>query len=192
MTMNQSIVALAALALLAGCGAQPSSDDAEPDPTASPSAEEPVSILRPEIEQPDLPLPALEPLNAVIGFPDGGTELDANAVAGLEQVLASEQLATGAPIVLRTHSDSDGTDKANADASQARGLVVADWLIGKGVNQDRIDVIVFGEQNPVEPNALPNGLPNEAGRAANRRVEVLIVPPVAPEAEAETSAAVGD
>ncbi|MEL7217243.1 MAG: OmpA family protein, partial [Pseudomonadota bacterium] len=78
-------------------------------------------------------------------------------------------------------------------------LVVAEWLIGKGVNQERIDVIVFGEQNPAEPNALPDGSPNEAGRAANRRVEVLIVPPVPADAEkadedpeSESSAAVSD
>jgi len=182
--MYKSIAVLAGLALLAGCNPQRSEDQANSDPvTEAPSPEAPVSILRPDVEQPDLPPPPLEPLSAVIGFPDGGAELDADALAALELVLASEQLATGAPLVLRAHSDSGGTDEANADASQARGLAVADWLIGKGIDQERIDVIVFGEQNPAEPNALPDGAPNEAGRAANRRVEVLIVPPAAEDAE---------
>jgi len=185
--MYKAIAVLAGLALLAGCNPQRSEDQANSDPvTEAPSPEAPVSILRPDVEQPDLPPPPLEPLTAVIGFPDGGAELDADALAALELVLASEQLATGAPLVLRAHSDSGGTDEANADASQARGLAVADWLIGKGIDQERIDVIVFGEQNPAEPNALPDGAPNEAGRAANRRVEVLIVPPAAEDAE-ETS-----
>lgn len=197
----QSIIAAcAALGLLAACDSRPANDvTATEDTTAPPSPDEPVSILRPDVEQPDLPPPPLEPLNAVIGFPDGGTELDADAVAALETVLASEQLGTGAPIVLRAHSDAGGSDQANADASEERGLAVAGWLIDKGVAEERIDVIVFGEQNPIEPNALPDGSPNEAGRAANRRVEILIVPPVAineepaaSEAETEASGAVSD
>ena len=42
------------------------------------------------------------------------------------------------------------------------------------VEEERIEIVAFGEQNPVEPNALPDGSPNEEGRAANRRVEVTI------------------
>jgi len=183
----KTITALFGLALLAGCNSQANDDQSGPElATESPSPEAPVSILRPDVEQPDLPPSPLEPLNAIIGFPDGGAGLDANAVAALEQVLASEQFATGAPIVLRAHSDSGGTDDANADASQARGLAVAKWLTDNEVDDDRIEVIVFGEQNPAEPNALPDGSSNEAGRAANRRVEVLIVPP-APESEEPAS-----
>ncbi len=174
----QSIIAMgAASALLAACSSPPANEDVVGEgATASPSPDAPVSILRPDVEQPVQETEPLEPLNVTIGFPDGGTDLDADAIAALEEVVATPQYASGAPIVLRAHSDSGGSDEANADASQARGLAVAAWLIEKGVDEDRIDVIVFGEQNPIEPNALPDGSPNEAGRAANRRVEVLIVP----------------
>ncbi|MDJ0643671.1 MAG: OmpA family protein [Erythrobacter sp.] len=180
MKVNKAIAVSAILGLLAACSGAPAGEETAADPSeAAPNPDEPVSILRPDVEQPDLEPEPLEPLNAIIGFPEGGSELDADAVAALEQVLASGQLASGAPITLRSHSDSGGTDEANADASEARGLAVAAWLIGKGVVDDRIEVIVFGEQNPIEPNALPDGSPNEAGRAANRRVEVLIVLPSA-------------
>lgn len=172
----RSIIAVGAgLGLLAACSAEPAGEaDVGEGETATPNPDEPVSILRPDVEQPPQEAEPLETLNATIGFPEGGTELDADAVAALEQVLASEQLAKGGPITIRAHSDSGGTDTANADASQARGLAVADWLIGKGVVDDRIHVIVFGEQNPIEPNALPDGSPNEPGRAANRRVEIEV------------------
>lgn len=174
----QSIIAIGAIiGLLSACSAEPSGEgELNDSPAATPSRDEPVSILRPDVEQPAQEAAPLEPLNAIVGFPDGGEQLDADAIAALEQVLASEQLASGGPITLRAHSDSQGTDEANADSSEARGLAVAAWLIEKGVADDRIEVIVFGEQNPIEPNALPDGSPNEAGRAANRRVEVLIVP----------------
>ncbi len=156
---------------------------ASPNPDAEPS--EAVSILRPDIEQPEPPKRRLEALNAAIGFPNGGAELDEAAGAQLQDIAASEQIALGGPIVLRGHSDAGGSDAANERASQARALSVAEWLIAQGIDSDRIDVIVFGEQNPVQPNALPDGSPNEEGRAANRRVEISIVPPAQDAGSAE-------
>ncbi len=160
-------------------------EDAPVDPAADPVPEEnteegeTVSILRPDVEAEQEPLeePPLEQLDVTIGFPNGGDEIDGAALAALQEVLASEQMALGGPILLGAHSDSAGSDTANADAAEARGLAVAAWLIEKGVDEDRIQVIVFGEQNPIEPNALPDGDPNEAGRALNRRVEVSVIPP---------------
>lgn len=193
-------IALAMVAALGACSAAaPDGDTPEPvsgDETADEG--EPVSILRPDVEAEQDPVEEapLEPLNATIGFPNGGDEIDGAALAGLQEVLASEQIKLGGPIVLRAHSDSDGSDTANADAAEARGVAVAAWLIEQGIADDRIDIIVFGEQNPIEPNALPDGSPNEAGRALNRRVEVLIVPPrepaQAPQAQDEQSAETGD
>jgi outer membrane protein OmpA-like peptidoglycan-associated protein len=167
---------------LSACNPQPNAGADEPvqQATKAPTSDETpaVSILRPEIERPEVdPTPVvLEPLELTIGFPEGGTRLDADAVAVLEAILSSDQLALGGPITLGAHTDSAGRDKANLDASEARGLAVADWLIDQGVAADRITVIAFGEQNPIESNALPDGSPNEEGRAANRRVEVLIQP----------------
>lgn len=151
------------------------------DETPAPEvqATEPVSILRPDVEAETAgpENPPLENYLATIGFPEGGSELDADALSVLDQVQASEQFALTGAIILRAHSDSAGSDTANERASQARGLAVAEWLIAAGADPRRIDVIVFGEQNPTAPNALPDGSPNEAGRAANRRVEVEILVP---------------
>ena len=174
----------------------------EPDETQVPGEETPpgdaeglteapptVSILREGIEPPapppTVPVP-LEPLNATIGFPEGGARIDDDAIVALEAVLASEQIALGGPIVLHGHSDAGGSDSANERASRARAEAVRMWLTERGVAQARVTIIAFGEQNPVEPNALPDGSPNEAGRALNRRVEVLIVPPEPDAASAET------
>ena len=149
-------------------------------PPSQPSTDEPVSILRPEITGPeettqraDAPL---EPLEITINFASGGSKLDADAIDALEKALASPQMASGLPITLSAHSDSVGTDEANLDASEERGLAVARWLIDEGIDESRITVIAFGEQNPIAPNALADGSKNEEGRAANRRVEILIDP----------------
>jgi len=152
----------------------PDTPDA-PEPMSS----EPVSILRPDVEaetaEPEAP--PLQSHTATIGFPEGGSDLDADALAALEQVQATQQFALTGAIVIRAHSDSAGSDAVNERASEARGLAVAEWLIAAGAEPRRIDVIVFGEQNPIEPNALPDGSPNEAGRASNRRVEIEILAP---------------
>ena len=175
-------------ALLAGTLALAACDrDApEPEPAASETDAEPreaVSIIRPDVEVEREDAPPLAALDTRIGFADGGSELDMGAEAELETVLQSPQIKAGGAIVLRGHSDSDGTDAANMRASVSRAEAVRDWLVEKGVAEDRIAVIGFGEQNPVEPNALPNGEPNEQGRALNRRVDLRIeVPEGTPEA----------
>ena len=190
---TRSILALtlAPCLALAAC-TQPSPapvEPPEPSSTAQGEETETVSILRPEIEPPEVePRPeALGPYKAVIGFPEGGTALDEAALGALEAALASEQLALGLPITLGAHGDSEGTDSANLKASEKRGLAVAKWLIDNGVDAARITVIAFGEQNPVEPNANPDGSPNEEGRAANRRVEITITAQSAGESAAENS-----
>lgn len=189
---------LTALATLAACSTQSEEPATAPDngspsadatPSTDPAISEQISILRPDVEPPEPePVPTSAPLGALtatIVFPDGGSELDARAIAKLEEVLASEQLTLGGPITLRAHSDSAGSDAANIKASEKRGLAVAEWLTDRGVAADRITVVAFGEQNPVEPNALPDGTPNAAGRSANRRVEIeipsLTAEPTAPE-----------
>ncbi len=169
------------VAILAGCKAERSEPEPEPAPeeptqaTPTPDAS-PVSILRPDVDQNEKGAP-LSPLESRIGFPDGGSELNEAALAELATIHESPQMAEGGQIVLRGHSDANGTDDANIRASQSRAEAVRDWLVEKGVEQDRIRIIAFGEQNPVEPNALPDGEPNEAGRQANRRVDVTIRPP---------------
>ncbi|MHA7820452.1 MAG: OmpA family protein [Erythrobacter sp.] len=180
MHIRASIMTLSACAALGACQAQnedPAEPESGPDTEASPSPEtgERVSILRPDVEAEQGLQPAqVEPLDLMIGFPQGGNALDDAAITTLEGLLGSPQIELGGPIQLRGHSDSAGSDEANMRASQDRAETVRDWLVDNGVNEGRIAIIAFGEQNPLEPNALPDGLPDEGGRAANRRVEIHV------------------
>lgn len=186
MQLRGSIMALAGLTALAACQAETEeAPDAEPteavpetDASPSPETSEPVSILRPEVDQESVPM-ALEPLEVTIGFPAGGSELDEAALAELNKLIDTALIERGGPIHLGGHSDTAGSDTVNLRAGRARAETVRDWLVEKGVAKDRIEVVTFGEQNPVEPNALPDGSPNEPGRAANRRVEITVNPPPA-------------
>lgn len=186
MQIGRFTAALAAIAALSACdqnrdqsgGADGQTPQSAPSAAQTPAAKpsEAVSILRADIEQPDLPVAPLEPLSAVVGFPAGGTDLDAAALLELQKIIISPQLEADGTIILGGHSDSGGTDAANERASMGRAQRVQQWLISNGIAPERIRMIAFGEQNPASPNALPDGSPNEEGRALNRRVEVLVTP----------------
>lgn len=182
---NRIAIATAATLALVACGKQADTPPSEPEPTASPEPAdtgEPVSIIRDDVDgaRAEAPLPRLE---TSVSFGDNGDQLTEEALATIEEVLSSPQMEAGGPIVIGGHTDSSGSDDANLRVSKRRAQAVRDYLAGKGVAEERITVIAFGEQNPVEPNADPDGTPNEEGRAANRRVEIVIeVPDVTPQA----------
>lgn len=173
--LKPTALTIAACLALAACNTDAGEDvPTPPTETATPDPDAPISIIRPDVEQPEQATATIEPLEQSVGFPDGGAELDDASLATLRDVLSSQQVTDGGRITLRAHSDAGGSDAANMRASTARGEAVKDWLVENGIAEDRIDVIAFGEQNPVEPNALPNGEPNEAGRSANRRVDIEV------------------
>jgi chemotaxis protein MotB len=100
--------------------------------------------------------------------PDAQAELDkvATALTGLEQQIPNE-----IPWVLRVdgHTDSrpitGGPFKSNWDLSTARAVAVVKYLIGKGVNPQRLVAAGFGEFQPID-----TGTTEEAYRR-NRRIE---------------------
>ena len=173
--MQRWILISGAALALAACGERASEEPAPAPPEAASNKPKPQSIIRPDIEEAqEIPL---EPLKLRIGFPEGGSNLGDRALEKLKALVASEQVQAGGAIVLRGHSDSSGSDVANIRASQGRAEAVRDYLAVQGIVEDRFRIIAFGEQNPVEPNALPDGAPNEDGRAANRRVDITVLVP---------------
>ncbi len=161
----------------------------EPSQAPEESEEPVVSIIREDARAtpPEEPVETVRPLEASVPFADGGIDLDADAQEVLRNVLDSAALREGWPVILRGHTDSSGNDSANMRASRARAEAVAAWLVERGVDDERIEVIAFGEQNPVAPNAKPDGTPDEEGRARNRRVDIEIAPAEEDAAESDDS-----
>jgi outer membrane protein OmpA-like peptidoglycan-associated protein len=65
-------------------------------------------------------------------------------------------------------TDAQGTDAYNKDLSQRRANAVREYLIGQGVDDNRLTALGYGELNPVAGNET------EDGRAENRRVEFVV------------------
>jgi outer membrane protein OmpA-like peptidoglycan-associated protein len=75
-----------------------------------------------------------------------------------------------ANVKLEGHTDSIGTDKYNQSLSERRAEAVKKYLVKEGASQaSRISTIGYGKSKPVDTNKT------KAGRAKNRRVEVLIL-----------------
>jgi outer membrane protein OmpA-like peptidoglycan-associated protein len=68
------------------------------------------------------------------------------------------------------HTDSTGGDAINIPLSRNRAQSVANYLSQRGVNPARMATQGFGSSQPVADNNT------EAGKQANRRVEIRIVP----------------
>lgn len=68
------------------------------------------------------------------------------------------------------HTDSTASDAHNMDLSQRRAQSVGGILTAAGVSSSRLVMVGRGESQPVASND------SEAGRAQNRRVEILIRP----------------
>ncbi len=68
------------------------------------------------------------------------------------------------------HTDSTGSDQYNLKLSQQRAEAVANFLISRGVNPQRTLTWGRGESEPIAGNDTAQG------RAANRRVDIVIKP----------------
>ena len=73
-------------------------------------------------------------------------------------------------IVVAGYTDSVGSDAYNQRLSEDRARSVADFLVNKKVNPVRIELVGFGEKNPVASNKTSEG------RSLNRRVEITLFP----------------
>ncbi|HSN13411.1 MAG TPA: OmpA family protein [Anaeromyxobacteraceae bacterium] len=66
------------------------------------------------------------------------------------------------------HTDSVGDPKKNQALSERRAAAVKAVIVSRGVQEQQVTVVGYGETKPVADNATP------AGRSKNRRVELHI------------------
>lgn len=118
----------------------------------------------------------------VVNLPDvylfafGSSEIGPEGKAKLRELAAYLNRPEIAPrrLMVEGHTDSIGTDAANQALSERRAGAVRAELLSGAVEASRIQAIGYGESRPVTPNVGPDGADNPAGRARNRRVEILI------------------
>ncbi len=78
------------------------------------------------------------------------------------------------PVSVEGHTDSIGSEEYNQRLSERRAETVASALETEGVSSSRVRTRGFGKKYPIAPNKNSDGSDSPAGRAKNRRVEVII------------------
>lgn len=88
-------------------------------------------------------------------------------VGALEMIKAHDDKR----VLIAGHTDITGDAKSNQKLSEARAASVRDWLAdASGIPAERFAIQGYGDSRPKNDNAT------EAERAANRRVEITLVP----------------
>ena len=109
---------------------------------------------------------------AGITFPINSYEIQPQFTATLDDVARTLQDYPSTFIDVYGHTDPSGGDAINIPLSQNRAQSVASYLARRGVSAARIETRGFGSSQPLPGNYNAS----EAERAANRRVEIRIVP----------------
>jgi outer membrane protein OmpA-like peptidoglycan-associated protein len=105
-----------------------------------------------------------------ITFSSGSSDLNASFFKVLDSVSLVVKKYDKTIVEFAGHTDSVGSEASNQALSERRANTVAQYLISKGLKNERVIVIGAGESRPVASNATPEG------RALNRRVELTLLP----------------
>ena len=105
-----------------------------------------------------------------ITFATDGRNLNSNFYNVLDSVVLVIQEFNQTTVVVAGYTDSTGSNAYNQKLSEDRAKSVADFFVNKRVNPARIDVVGFGEKNPMGDNK------SKQGRSLNRRVEITLFP----------------
>lgn len=104
-----------------------------------------------------------------ITFETGSADLTVEGAVVVDGVAGFLARDIGAQVEVHGHTDTDGDNTRNQVLSQERAEAVVTALVGRGIAPSRLSAIGFGESQPIEPNIT------EEGRAANRRIEFLVI-----------------
>ncbi|HVU97452.1 MAG TPA: OmpA family protein [Puia sp.] len=103
-----------------------------------------------------------------IEFETGSAVIRAGSYKMLDEIFQSAVVAEGLKIGVFGHTDNNGSDEVNGPLSEKRAAAVKDYLVRRGLKEDRIETRGFGSSEPVADNST------ESGRSRNRRVEIVL------------------
>lgn len=105
-----------------------------------------------------------------ITFSSGSANIAQDFVSVLDSVVLVLKEFDKTLVVVSGHTDSTGSDALNQSLSEKRAQSVSNYFQSNGVLFDRLEVIGFGETQPIASNTT------EEGKMQNRRVEISLLP----------------
>ena len=108
---------------------------------------------------------------ATFTFDAGSASVKPQTDATLLEIARTVKTMNQTYVDVLAHTDTTGTPQGNLALSEKRAAAVATYLSGHGVTKGRIASHGFGESAPLY---VPDD--TETKRAANRRIEIRLVP----------------
>ncbi|MDZ7808928.1 MAG: OmpA family protein [Arhodomonas sp.] len=118
-------------------------------------------------EQPALP----EQASYTVYFDTGSAELNADAQATLDEAAQAARAGEEANVQVEGHTDRAGGAAFNLELSRQRAQAVREGLVERGISNDRILLVWYGETRPAVETE------DGAAEAQNRRAVIRIMPP---------------
>jgi len=177
MLRHSSLVAVIAFSsMFGGCSSQrslavsttPEPAVEAPEPEAEPEEEAPVVAEPPKNLDIQKNVIRLKPGIRILFETNSATLLPASYEI-LDEVASVMEQNGRIRIRVEGHTDNVGKPDYNKDLSTRRAASVRDYLVQKGVAEDRLESTGCGQDVPVADNAEENG------RQQNRRVEFVIL-----------------
>jgi outer membrane protein OmpA-like peptidoglycan-associated protein len=107
-------------------------------------------------------------LGAEVLFEINKSTLRSEHFTTLNSILDYLLLYSERSVKISGHTDNTGNEAHNLRLSKQRADVVAEYLVGNGIDINRLETSGLGSARPIAENT------SEAGRKKNRRVELLI------------------
>jgi outer membrane protein OmpA-like peptidoglycan-associated protein/plastocyanin len=103
-----------------------------------------------------------------VNFDFDKATLTVNAKTLLDMVADALVARSDVKVEIAGHTDAKGSDAYNLRLSDRRAASVKEYLVSKGIADDRMTTMGYGESVPVADNA------SDEGRELNRRVELKV------------------
>ena len=158
------------LALAAGCAKKPTSDTATQAGAASSGSDmpDPRGIQESVVE--DVPVAGAGTVPSGlqrIYFDFDQYVLTGSARTTLQDNADYLRANRGVRVVIEGHCDERGSDEYNLALGEKRALATKAFLVSLGVEANRLDVLSYGEERPLDPAH------DEQAWAKNRRAEFV-------------------
>ncbi len=102
-------------------------------------------------------------------FDTGKSSLKSSSFRALADLVEVLKLKINMFIEIQGHTDNVGSEESNLKLSQDRADAVKNYLVNKGISNDRITSIGYGQSMPIDYNS------SEEGKAKNRRTSLKVI-----------------
>ena len=126
-----------------------------------------------QIRKINVPLP--KPPDIIIYFDFDSSNVTALGKLQLDSMVDRLSTDSTLKIEIQGNTDGKGSHEYNEKLGKNRALTCYNYFIKKDIKKDKLSLVTFGMDRPVDKNTLDDGTDNPEGRRLNRRVEFRIL-----------------